>query len=182
MNRVSTNTKIRARVKLRSSSYIKDSIKTLKSCESLVPIAETVAIPQRPIRALSSYPSSPVRDWDPKAKNPTLWNGIDIEIRGYSQSDRSFVAVAIPAATDSWLVDLMALSLQIYKHLIFSMKKRDLNSKIVKLVLITNAKKAITRLTRLSRKHSKRSSSLKGEQRELWEIIITNLWSFTCRD
>lgn len=162
---------------------IKDSIKTLKTCESLLPIAETLAIPQRCIesiaaRASSSDPSSlfgwPVSDGDPKSKNSNLWNGIDAGTRRRSHPDRSS-AVATAAAAGSWFDDLTVLSLPIYKRLISAMKERDLNSEIVESALIAYAKKTIPGLSRSSRKHSTSSSGTEAEQRELLETVITNL-------
>lgn len=162
---------------------IKESIKTLKSCESLVPMAETLAIPQRCIesiaaRASSSDPSSlfgwPVSEGDPKSKDPNLWNGIDAGTRRRSHPDRP-PAAASAAAAGSWFDDLTVLSLPIYKRLISAMRERDLSSEIVESALIAYAKKTIPGLSRSSRKQPSSSMASESEQREMLETVITNL-------
>ncbi|XP_068654764.1 BTB/POZ domain-containing protein At5g66560-like [Aristolochia californica] len=154
-----------------------DSVRTLKSCEALMPMAETLGIAQRCIdsvaaRASSSDPSLfgwPVSDKlsDPRVSNAVLWNGIDTGARLKNPTG---------SAAESWLEDLTLLSLPLYKRLISAMKARDLSSEIIEGSLISYAKRSIPGLSsRSSRKHSSSSLASEAEQRELLETVVSNL-------
>ncbi|KAH7673568.1 NPH3 domain-containing protein [Dioscorea alata] len=161
---------------------IKESIRALKSCEDLMPLAEDLGIPQRCVdaiaaRACSSDPTSlfgwPISNGsDPKdPENATvLWNGIDTGARR-KISSRSAAA----AAADSWFEDLTVLSLPIYKRVIAAMKSRDPNPSAIEGSLISYAKSSIPGLSRSSRKPSSAPLTSETEQRELLETVITNL-------
>ncbi|XP_043721244.1 BTB/POZ domain-containing protein At5g66560-like, partial [Telopea speciosissima] len=156
---------------------IKESIKTLKSCEALMPLAETLNIPERCIdsialRASSTYPSLfgwPMNEGiaTTKASNQILWNGIDIGKRRKNQTKNTSV--------DPCFEDLGVLSLSIYKRLIFAMKDQDLSLGIIESSLISYAKKSILGLSRSNRKSSTTSIASEAEQRELVETIVANL-------
>ncbi|KAJ0963383.1 hypothetical protein J5N97_028505 [Dioscorea zingiberensis] len=161
---------------------IKESIRALKSCEDLMPLAEDLGIPQRCVdavaaRACSSDPTSlfgwPISDGsDPKdlGAAAVLWNGIDTGARR-KIGTRSAAA----AAADSWFEDLTILSLPVYKRVIAAMRSRDPNPSAIEGSLISYAKSSIPGLTRSSRKPSSAPLTSETEQRELLETVITNL-------
>lgn len=171
---------------------LKDSIKALKSCERLMPLAETLGLSQRCIDSIASRASSadptlfgwPVNDGGggPLAainggrdsSTQSLWNGIES-----SRGRRKSLARATNA--DSWLEELALLSPPFFKSLISAMKARDLSSEMVESCLIHYAKKYIPGISRANRKPSASSSSSSSslvseiEQRELLETIVSNL-------
>ncbi|KAF8410607.1 hypothetical protein HHK36_003139 [Tetracentron sinense] len=156
---------------------LKESIKTLKSCEALMPLAETLGIPQRCIDSIAARASSadpslfgwPVNDGagDARTSNQILWNGIETGLR---RKNATRVTTA-----DSWFEDLALLSLPLYKRLISTMKARDLSPEIIEISLISYAKRSIPGLSRSNRKPSTTSIASEAEQRELLETIVTNL-------
>ncbi|XP_054823840.1 BTB/POZ domain-containing protein At5g66560 [Prosopis cineraria] len=166
---------------------IKDSIKALKSIESLMPLSETLAIPQRCIdsvvsRAPSANPALfgwPVTDAGANdattrssLSKQVLWNGI--ESRGRRKS--------VPRG-DSWFEDLGLLSLPLFKQLIHAMRGADLSPDIIESCLMYYAKKHIPGASRSSRRPMTTSSSSsssssvvsKAEQKELLEFVLSNL-------
>ncbi|RVW57185.1 BTB/POZ domain-containing protein [Vitis vinifera] len=153
---------------------VKESIKTLKSCEGLMPLAETLDIPQRCIeaiaeRALSADPSLfgwPVNDGR-GSSNPLLWNGIETSVRRKGTSRTT--------TSDSWLEELALLSLPLFKRLILAMRARDLSPDVIESCLMYYAKKYIPGISRSNRKPPSSSVVSETEQRELLEAIITNL-------
>ena len=152
---------------------VKDSLKTLKSCERLTPLAETLGIPQRCIeavaeRALSADPSLfgwPVNDG--RGSSNVLWNGIETGVRRKGTSRVT--------SSDSWLEDLALLSLPLFKRLILAMRARDLSPDVLESCLMYYAKKYIPGISRSNRKPPSSSVVSENEQRELMETIITNL-------
>ncbi|XP_043689420.1 BTB/POZ domain-containing protein At5g66560-like [Telopea speciosissima] len=156
---------------------IKESIKTLKSCEALMPLADTLNIPQRCIDSIASRASSTdpsLFDWPmnegittAKASNQILWNGIDTGKRGKNQTKNT--------SANPWFEDLGVLSLPIYKRLISAMKNQDLSLGIIKSSLISYAKKSIPGLSLFNRKSTTTSIALETEQRLLLETIVVNL-------
>lgn len=160
---------------------IKDSIKTLKSCERLMPLAEAVAITQRCIDSIVSRASSadpalfgwPVNDAGANdaatrssLSKQILWNGIEAGGR----------RKGVPRG-DSWFEDLGLLSLPLFKQLILAMREADLSPEIIESCLMYYAKKCIPGVSRSSRKPSSSSSSVasEAEQKELLEFIISSL-------
>lgn len=159
---------------------VKHSIQTLKSCERLIPLAESLGITQRcidsiAIRASSTDPSLfgwPVGDGngDSRVSNQIMWNGIETESR-----KKSVGAKAAGTGTESWFEDLALLSLSLFKRVILAMKGKDVSSEIIESCLISYAKKYIPGISRSSRKPSSSSIPTESEQRELLETIISNL-------
>ncbi|KAM5576322.1 BTB/POZ domain-containing protein [Rosa sericea] len=162
----------------------KESIKALKSCERVMPLAETLGITQRCIdsianRATNADPSLfgwPVNEVAPNpssSKHQILWNGIDTGGRrkGMSRANHP----------DSWLEDLVLLSLPFFKRLILAMKAGNLSLEMVETCLMHYAKKYIPGISRSTRKSSSStptsssSLALENQQRELLETIISNL-------
>lgn len=167
---------------------IKDSIKTLKSCERLMPMAETLGITQRCIDSIVSKASSadpaalfgwPVSDAGANndavtprssASKQVLWNGID------SAGRRK----GAPISGDSWIEDLVLLRLPLFKQLIFAMRSAELNHEIIEICVMHYAKKYIPGVSRSNRKplpltSSASSVSSEAEQKELLETLVSNL-------
>ncbi|XP_021809517.1 BTB/POZ domain-containing protein At5g66560-like [Prunus avium] len=174
----------------------KESLKALKSCERVMPLAETLGITQRCIDSIASratsadptlfgWPVSEAPNGNTNAisssstKQQILWNGIDAGGGGGRRRGLSKHA-------DSWVEDLVVLSLPLFKRLISAMKSGDLSLEMVETCLMHYAKKYIPGISRTNRKPSSSisavtatttSSSLasEGQQRELLETIISNL-------
>lgn len=166
---------------------LKDSIKALKSCERLMPLAETLGLSQRCIDSITSRASSadptlfgwPVNDGGATtsgggrdSSNQSVWNGIE--------TSRRRKVGARTSNGDLWLEDLALLSLPFFKYLISAMKARDLSSEMIESCLIHYAKKCIPGISRTNRKPLPSSSSSSSvvsetEQRELLETVISNL-------
>ncbi|KAI4314906.1 hypothetical protein L6164_027769 [Bauhinia variegata] len=162
---------------------IKDSIKALKSCERLMPLAEDLSIMQRCTDSIVSRASSadpalfgwPVNE---AGTNETvgsvakqiLWNGI--ESRGRRKGMNRGVTVT---GGDSWFEDLAHLSLPFFRQLIHAMRGADLSPDIIESCLMYYAKKYIPGVSRSNRKPSTSSSSSEAEQIELLETVILNL-------
>ncbi|CAI0458542.1 unnamed protein product [Linum tenue] len=173
---------------------LKESIKALKSCERVMPLAETLGIPQRCIESLASRASTadpalfgwPVVATDGgdsskrDSSNQALWNGIESAVRRKGRSSSSAGAAA-GYNMDSWLEDLSHLTLSLFNRLISAMKERDLNPEIIESCLIHYARKHIPGITRQSRKHPPAAAAAtttiasEGEQREALETIASNL-------
>ena len=171
---------------------LRDSIKALKSCEKLMPMAETLGITQRCIDSISCRASSadpalfgwPVSDAidgggrSSYSKQQILWNGIDGGVGGGGGRRKSAVSRASNA--ELWFEDLVLLSLPLFKRLIFAMRDTDLSPDIIESCLMFYAKKYIPGTSRSNRKPSTSSSSSsttasEAEQKELLETIVTNL-------
>ncbi|XVF17789.1 hypothetical protein REPUB_Repub10bG0153900 [Reevesia pubescens] len=162
---------------------LKESIKALKSCESVMSLAESLGIVQRLIDSIASRASStdptlfgwPVNDGIVEAKGSStqaLWNGMEAGLRRKT--------VARTNNVESWFEDLALLSLPLFKRLILTLKTRDLSPEIIESCLMFYAKKYIPGTSRSNRKplsSSSSSSSIvsESEQRELLETIISNL-------
>ncbi|KAJ0980331.1 hypothetical protein J5N97_008586 [Dioscorea zingiberensis] len=157
---------------------IRDSTKTLKSCEDLMPLAEDLGILQRCVDSISARACAspdfsslfgwPISDNDPKS---ILWNGIDAGGRRKS-------GIRPPPPAEPWFEDLTVLSLPVYKRVIAAMRARDLRPEAIEGSLISYAKSSIPGLSRSSRKRAAASPlASETEQRELLETVITNLTS-----
>ncbi|KAI4327526.1 hypothetical protein L6164_019975 [Bauhinia variegata] len=167
---------------------IKDSVKALKSCERLMPLAEDLGIMQRCIDYIVSRASSadpalfgwPMNDAGANetrgsAAKQILWNGID----GGGRKKGVNRGVTVTGG-DSWFEDLAHLSLPLFKQLIHAMRGEELSPDIIESCLMDYAKKYIPGVSRSNRKPSTSSSSSsstisEAEQRELLEIVISNL-------
>ncbi|XVF61929.1 hypothetical protein PTKIN_Ptkin08bG0174500 [Pterospermum kingtungense] len=165
---------------------LRELIKALKSCESVMLLAESLGIVQRLIDSIASRASStdpalfgwPVNDGIVEVKgasSQTLWNGIETGLRRKSLSRTNNV--------ESWFEDLALLSLPLFKRLILTLKTRDLSPEIIESCLMCYAKKYIPGTSRSNRKPSTSSSASvvsETEQRELLETIISNLPVESC--
>ncbi|XP_020204130.1 BTB/POZ domain-containing protein At5g66560 [Cajanus cajan] len=158
---------------------LKDSIKTLKSCDSLMPMAETLGITQRCLDSVVSRASSadpalfgwPVSDATSASKQ-VLWNGID------GAGRRKAASGAATAGGDSWFEDLALLRLPLFKRLILAMRTAELSPEIIETCVMYYAKKYIPGVSRSNRKplpSSSSSVSTEAEQKELLETVVSNL-------
>ncbi|XVF59536.1 hypothetical protein PTKIN_Ptkin07bG0283900 [Pterospermum kingtungense] len=159
---------------------LKESIKALKSCESVMSLAESLGIVERLIDSIASRASStdptlfgwPVNEGISEAKGASsqaLWNGIETGLRRKT--------VARTNNVEPWFENLSLLSLPLFKRLILTLKTRDLSPEIIESCLMCYAKKYIPGTSRSNRKPSTSSASVvsESEQRELLETIISNL-------
>lgn len=162
---------------------LKESIKALKSCERVMPLAESLGITERCIDSIASrassvdpalfgWPVSEAANENVRAgSSQALWNGIGSTVRRKGSGAKSNNA-------DSWFDDLTLLSLQLFKRLILAMKVGDLNPEIVESCLMYYAKKHIPGISRSNRRPSSSSSSSiasEQEQREVLETIVSHL-------
>ncbi|KAK7263055.1 hypothetical protein RJT34_30639 [Clitoria ternatea] len=159
---------------------LRDSIKTLKSCDRLTPLAETLGITQRCIDSVVSRASSadpalfgwPLSD-AASASKQVLWNGID------GNGRRKARAGAIAGAGDSWFEDLALLRLPLFKRLILAIGGAELSPEIIETCVMYYAKKHIPGVSRSNRKQMPSSSSSsiasETEQKELLEFVVSNL-------
>ncbi|KAK6116198.1 hypothetical protein DH2020_050054 [Rehmannia glutinosa] len=152
---------------------IKHSLKTLTSCQGLVPMAENLGITQRCIEAIATKAA---------ASDPSLFgwpvNDGAGNNKGANEAKKfGNVTRAGTAAVDSWLDELGLLSLPFFKRLIFAMKALNLSGEIIESCLIHYAKRYIPGISRTTRKPLSSSTSVptENEQRELLETIISNL-------
>ncbi|XWS41986.1 hypothetical protein CRYUN_Cryun17cG0129500 [Craigia yunnanensis] len=157
---------------------LKELLKALKSCESVMSLAESLGIVQRLIDSIASRASStdptlfgwPVNDGIVEvrgASSQALWNGIETGLRRKTLARTNNV--------ESWFEDLALLSLPLFKRLILTLKTRDLSPEIIERCLVCYAKKYIPGTSRSNRKPSSASVVSESEQRELLETIISNL-------
>ncbi|XP_073309496.1 BTB/POZ domain-containing protein At5g66560-like [Primulina huaijiensis] len=152
---------------------IKHSIKTLTSCEGLLPMAENLGIVQRCIEAIATKAS---------AEDPSLFgwpmNGGAVGSKTEADSRRKYGVVTRGAViADSWLDELGFLSVHIFKRLIFAMKTVNLSGDIIESCLMNYAKKFIPGISPTTTRKPSTSSDLPSENelRELLETIISNL-------
>ncbi|XAR73927.1 hypothetical protein NMG60_11008060 [Bertholletia excelsa] len=152
---------------------IKDSIKTLKSCERLMPLAENLGIVQRCIDSIAARASSADPSLFGWPVNEKAGNNRTTTSMGTETSSRR-KATCRGSGVDSWFEELALLSLLLFKRLIFAMKDRDLSPDVIENCLIYYAKRYIPGISRSNRKPPSSVSS-ESEQRELLETIIANL-------
>ncbi|KAL4377255.1 hypothetical protein GQ457_02G014590 [Hibiscus cannabinus] len=159
---------------------LKESIKALKSCESVMTSAESLGLVQRLMDSIVSRASSvdptpfgwPVNDEAIEANGAStqaLWNGIETGLRKK--------AVAPTNNVEAWFEDLALLTLPLFKRFILTLKGRDPSPEVIESCLMCYAKKYIPGTSRSNRKPSTSSAAAisDSEQRELLETIISNL-------
>ncbi|XP_020218115.1 BTB/POZ domain-containing protein At5g66560 isoform X2 [Cajanus cajan] len=143
----------------------KDSIIALKSCERLMPLAETLGITRR---CVDSIVSEALFRWPVSDSASTL-----LETGGRRSRRRKG---AVDGEDDSWFEELTFLGLPLFKQLILAMKESELKPEIIETCLMQYAKKHIPGLSRSNRK-ALTSSSSEAEQKELLELVTSNLSS-----
>ncbi|KZV25247.1 BTB/POZ domain-containing protein [Dorcoceras hygrometricum] len=152
---------------------IKHSVKTLSSCEKLLPMAEDLGIVWGCIEAIATKAA---------AVDPSLfgWPVSDEAVNNITAHEArvsaKFSKGGGGAGGDSWLDELWLLSLPILKRLIFAMKSSNLSTEIIESCLISYAKKYIPGISRTTKKPSSSSRfPTENEQRELLETIVSHL-------
>ncbi|XP_047962516.1 BTB/POZ domain-containing protein At5g66560 [Salvia hispanica] len=154
---------------------IKLSLKTLTSCEGLLPTAENLGIAQRCIEAIATKAA---------ASDPSLfgWPINDGVTNNKNEANPRRTTRGGAAAAESWLDELGFLSLPFFKSLIFAMRALDVSGEIIESCLIHYAKKFIPGISRTNRKPPPPSSSsssgiapTENDQRELLETVIAYL-------
>ncbi|KAG6471392.1 BTB/POZ domain-containing protein At5g66560-like [Zingiber officinale] len=193
-NLVSRTERFFAQSVLRS---LRDSIKALKACENLLPMAEDLGLVQRCVDSITAYASAdanlsslfdwPVSDGGSRRTEttklshsavPALWNGIR------RNGVRSSGVTSALAVADSWFEDLATLGLSFYKRVIAAMKDKDLSAEVIEGSLISYAKRSIPGLWRSDhyQTNTKTAASAasqpmpsEAEQKELLETVISNL-------
>ncbi|XP_073018815.1 LOW QUALITY PROTEIN: BTB/POZ domain-containing protein At5g66560-like [Primulina eburnea] len=145
---------------------IKHSVKTLSSCEKLLPMAEDLGIVRGCIDAIATKAA---------AVDPSLF-GWPVNDEAVSNIGSEKFSKGGSASGDSWLDDLWLLSLPILKRLILAMKSLNLSSEIIESCLISYAKMYIPGISRTTRKPSSSSRvPTENEQRELLETMVSHL-------
>lgn len=137
---------------------LKDSIKTLKSCEDLLPLAESLGIVQRCIDSIVSKASS---------TDPSLFGWPVTELTNSA------------GGGDKWFDELVHIGPSFFKRLIAAIKARDLSPEIVENCLVTYAKSRIPGVNR-ARRSTSSSLPSETEQKELLETIVNNLPEENC--
>ncbi|CAJ1929858.1 unnamed protein product [Sphenostylis stenocarpa] len=140
---------------------VKDSIIALKSCERLRPLAETIGIMQRCIDSIVS-------------EALFMWPVRDSTFTPRRRSGRRKCVVV--GEEDSWFDEITLLGSPMFKQLILAMKGSELKPEIIETCLMQYAKKHIPGLSRSNRK-ALASCSSEAEQKELLELVISNLSS-----
>ncbi|KAH0459040.1 hypothetical protein IEQ34_011854 [Dendrobium chrysotoxum] len=134
---------------------LSQSVKVLKTCETLLPLAEDLGIAQRCIdnivtgacaTEVSSLFSWPVSDHHK--------NGI---------------------RSATWMEDLTVLNLPFYKRVISAMKERNPSTELIEGSLVSYAKRTIPGLSRSKRNLKTAPPPAEPAQLDLLETIITNL-------
>uniref|UniRef100_A0A1J3EX82 BTB/POZ domain-containing protein n=1 Tax=Noccaea caerulescens TaxID=107243 RepID=A0A1J3EX82_NOCCA len=166
---------------------LRESIKALKTCESVSPLAGSLGITEQCIASIVSRASSadpslfgwPVNDGgggkgatDTSATDlPVIPGGVSktADVRRKKQSRDSNMEL--------WFEDLAQLSLPIFITVIVSMRSGDLSSDVIESCLICYAKKHIPGILRSTRKPPPSSSTAasENEQRDLLETITSHL-------
>ncbi|KAK1422000.1 hypothetical protein QVD17_24821 [Tagetes erecta] len=146
---------------------LKQSIKTLKSCEDLLPLAESLGIVQRCIDCIVSKASS---------SDPSLFGWPVNEASTSVSSRRNTTAItATVHGGDRWFDELVHLTPPFFKRLILAIKARDLNPEIIENCLVSYAKTHIPGVNRTARRSSSSSIPSEIEQKDLLETIVSNL-------
>ncbi|KAL8143480.1 hypothetical protein V2J09_016512 [Rumex salicifolius] len=146
---------------------LKDSIKALKSCESVIPMAEDLGLVQRCIDAISSKAA---------LVDPSLFGWPVNESRG--RRSRSSPAIKAASAAEPWFEELSVLCSDLFNRALEAMKEREVSSDVIENCLLYYAKKCFPGMSRSSMKPATSSSSSiasEGEQRELLETIVASL-------
>ncbi|KAK9054066.1 hypothetical protein SSX86_025142 [Deinandra increscens subsp. villosa] len=145
---------------------LKESIRTLKTCEDLLPLAESLGIVQRCIDCIVTKASS---------SDPSLFGWPVNEVTNSTPGGGRKPAAATAGGGDRWFDELACLSPPFFKRLILAIKARDLNPEIIENCLISYAKTRIPGVNRSGRRSSSSSIPSEIEQKELLETIVTNL-------
>ena len=145
---------------------LKDSVETLKSCELLIPMAETLGIVQRGIDAIAaraaavSESSSSLFGWP-----------VNERTGGVGSSDRRI----LDSYGVTWFESLTALGLPLFQRTVLAMKARGLRPDLIEGCLLYYARRCLPGLSRSGRKSSGGGLPSEAEQRKILEAVLANL-------
>ncbi|KAI4387298.1 hypothetical protein MLD38_005141 [Melastoma candidum] len=162
-NLISKAEKYFAQVTLRS---IGDSLRALKSCDRDREIAERLDIPWRCIEAIVA--TAPASD-------PALFGWPMADGGSHISQSRGVNRRKGHHDRESWLEELSILTLPVFKRLIFTMTESNLSIDLIETCLMQYANKCIPGITRSTRKAGDSTLTTEMEQRELLEMVISNL-------
>ncbi|KAI3503160.1 hypothetical protein L1887_31597 [Cichorium endivia] len=150
---------------------LRDSIETLKSCERLMPLAESLGIVEKCIDSIATKVS---------VMDPSLFSWPVNDATPSAGGRRMGDTARSTAGGDWWLDELTFVSPPFFNRLILAMKGQNLNHENIESCLLRYAKKHIPGITRTNRKPLPSSKPSEIEQKELLETIITNLPEQNC--
>ncbi|CAD6206790.1 unnamed protein product [Miscanthus lutarioriparius] len=148
----------------------RDAIRTLKSCEGLLPLADDLGLVSRCVDAVAAKAA---------ASTPTAlfgWPIADDDRAGDRQRRKTGAA-----AGATWFDDLAGLSLATFTRVIAAMKEHGVGPEVIEGALIAYAKRSIPGLSRTGRHvgggggGAVAPPSSDGEQKALLETVIANL-------
>nr|XP_043608004.1 BTB/POZ domain-containing protein At5g66560 [Erigeron canadensis] len=152
-NLVSKTERILSQTVLQS---LQDSIETLKSCDHLMPLADSLGIVERCIESISTKVA---------ALDPALF--------GWPLNEP-------PTRKMSWFDEMTYISPQLFIRLITTMKSHSTNHEMIETCILGYAKKHIPGIIRSNRKPIPSSKPSEGNQKDLLEKIVTNLPAQIC--
>ncbi|CAI9276840.1 unnamed protein product [Lactuca saligna] len=150
---------------------LRDSIETLKSCECLMPLAESLGIVEKCIASIATKVS---------AMDPSLFSLPENEATPSAGGRNMGATTRSTAGGDRWFDELTFVSPPLFIRLIISMKSQNLNHEFIENCLLLYAKNRIPGINRTNRKPLPSSKPSEIEQKELLETIITNLPEQNC--
>ncbi|TKV91156.2 hypothetical protein SEVIR_9G076100v4 [Setaria viridis] len=152
----------------------RDAIRALKSCEGLLPLADSLGLVSRCVDAIAAKAA---------ASTPTALFGWPIpdDARAGDRQRRKNSA----AAGATWFDDLAGLSLATFTRVIAAIKERGVGPEVIEGALIAYAKRSIPGLSRTGRHvggggaaaaaAASAPASSDGDQKALLETVIANL-------
>jgi hypothetical protein len=149
----------------------RDAIRALKSCEGLLPLADSLGLVSRCVDAIAAKAA---------ASTPTALFGWPIpdDARAGDRQRRKNSA----ATGATWFDDLAGLSLVTFTRVIAAMKERGVGPEVIEGALIAYAKRSIPGLSRTGRHVGGAAGSVAaappssdGDQKALLETVIANL-------
>ncbi|KAE9606745.1 hypothetical protein Lal_00026378 [Lupinus albus] len=144
---------------------IKHSIITLKSCQHLMPLADSLGITHRCIDSIVTRASS---------LNPALFGWPVSDTTGRT-TRRKGGLVAHSGECSFEFEEISFLGLPLFKQLLLAMRGAELNTELIENCLMHYANKHILGLSRSNRKPLTSSFSSEAHQKELLQCVISNL-------
>ncbi|KVI02640.1 BTB/POZ fold, partial [Cynara cardunculus var. scolymus] len=159
---------------------LRDSIETLKSCEHLIPLAESLGIVERCIDSIAAKVSAmdpSLFGWPVNEAMPSSTGAVNSQGGG---ARRIGDATRATAGGDWWLDELTFVTPTLFKRLIMAMKGQHLSNEIIENCLLCYAKRHIPGINRTCRKPLSSSIPSEIEQKELLEAMVTILPEQNC--
>lgn len=134
---------------------LSQSVKALKTCDSLLPLAEDLRITERCIDCIVTTAC------DTEVSSLFSWPVSDRHKNGLRSA--------------TWMEDLTILNLPFYKRVISEMKERSLSAELIEGSIVSYANRTIPGLSRSKRNLKTTPPPSEPAQLDLLETIITNL-------